>query len=119
MRPLEAIFFDVDDTLYSTTEFAARARRNAVRAMRKAGLRLEEEACLHELEEVVNEFTSNYEHHFDKLLLRLPREMLGGVSPLILVAAGMIGYHDTKFHDLSPYEDAIEVLRILRERGVK
>lgn len=117
-RPLSAIFLDVDDTLYSTTEFAARARRNAVKAMIRAGLRMEEEACLHELEEVVAEFSSNYEHHFDKLLLRLPREMLGGISPMILVAAGMIGYHDTKFHDLSPYEDAIEVLRILGDRGL-
>jgi putative hydrolase of the HAD superfamily len=118
MRPLEAVFFDVDDTLYSTTEFAALARRNAVRRMIKAGLKMDEEACLHELEEVVSEFSSNYEHHFDKLLLRLPREMLGGVSPLILVAAGMVGYHDTKFHDLSPYEDALEVLGLLRRRGL-
>jgi putative hydrolase of the HAD superfamily len=117
-KPLQALFLDVDDTLYSTTEFAAQARRNAVKAMIRAGLRIDEEACLHELEEVVSEFSSNYEHHFDKLLLRLPRERLGGVSPLILVAAGMVGYHDTKFHDLKPYEDVIEVLKILRERAL-
>jgi len=118
VRPLSAVFFDVDDTLYSTTEFAARARRAAVQAMIAAGLRMEEEDCLRELEEVIQEFSSNYEHHFDKLLLRLPRETLGGVSPLILVAAGMVGYHDTKFHNLSPYEDAIEVLRQLKDRGM-
>ncbi|MHC4884022.1 MAG: HAD-IA family hydrolase [Planctomycetota bacterium] len=117
--PLEAIFFDVDDTLFSTTEFAAAARRNAVRAMIQAGLDIEEDECLRELEEVIQEFSSNYEHHFDKLLLRLPRERLRGVSPLVLVAAGMTGYHDTKFHGLSPYEDAIEVLKILGERGLK
>ena len=29
---LRAILFDIDDTLYSTTEFARRARRNAVPA---------------------------------------------------------------------------------------
>ncbi len=28
---LRAIFFDIDDTLFSTSEFAAAARRNAVR----------------------------------------------------------------------------------------
>jgi len=118
-RPLEAIFFDIDDTMYSTTEFAARARRNAVRAMIRAGLRMEEEACLRELEEVIEEFSSNYEHHFDKLLLRLPRSVVGDSSPLVLVAAGMSGYHDTKFHDLSPYEDVIGVLKVLQERGVR
>lgn len=118
-RPLEAIFFDVDDTLYSTTEFAATARKNAVRAMIDSGLQITEEECLHELEEVIQEFSSNYEHHFDKLLLRLPRERMQGVSPLVLVAAGMVGYHDTKFHGLSPYSDAIEVLKVLGERGLK
>ncbi|MFH0910374.1 MAG: HAD family hydrolase [Planctomycetota bacterium] len=116
MKPLSAVFFDVDDTLYSTTEFAALARRAAVHAMIAAGLQMDEESCLRELEEVVAEFSSNYEHHFDKLLLRLPRKTLGEVSPLVLVAAGMVGYHDTKFHNLTPYEDAVEVLRILRER---
>lgn len=118
-KPLRAIYFDVDDTMYSTTEFSARARRNAVRAMIAAGLQMDEEACLHELTEVISEFSSNYEHHFDKLLLRLPREMLGGMSPMILVAAGMVGYHDTKFHNLSPFEDAIEVLRLLNERHLR
>jgi putative hydrolase of the HAD superfamily len=118
-KPLDAIFFDVDDTLYSTTEFAAQARRNAVRNMIASGLDMDEDECLAELEEVISEFSSNYEHHFDKLLLRLPRESLRGVSPLVLVAAGMIGYHDTKFHGLHPHTDAIEVLKILRERQVK
>ena len=37
---LKAIFFDIDDTLFSTTEFADRARRGAVDAMRRYGLRL-------------------------------------------------------------------------------
>lgn len=119
MRDLQCIFFDIDDTMYSTTEFAARARKNAVQAMIRAGLRLGEEECLKELDEVISEFSSNYEHHFDKLLLRLPREAIGDSSPLILVAAGMCGYHDTKFHDLSPFEDAIEVLKLLRERKLR
>ena len=37
-RPLEAIFFDIDDTLFSTTVFADKARRAAVDAMTAAGL---------------------------------------------------------------------------------
>lgn len=118
MSELEAIFFDIDDTIYSTTEFAARARRNAVKAMINAGLQMDEDECLKELEEVIEEFSSNYEHHFDKLLLRLPRSVIGNSSPLVLVAAGMMGYHDTKFHNLSPYEDAIEVLKILKDKSL-
>ena len=56
----------------SITEFAQQARLNAVNAMIKAGLQMGPEELLLELNEVIQEFTSNHEHHFDKLLLRLP-----------------------------------------------
>jgi|ADurb_Met_02_Slu_FD_contig_91_417335_length_6186_multi_10_in_0_out_0_3 putative hydrolase of the HAD superfamily len=110
---LRAIFFDLDDTLYSTSEFALRARRNSVEAMVKAGLRADPSALLAELIEVVEEFSSNYERHFDQLLQRLPRRLYRGVNPAIIVAAGVAAYHDTKFRYLCPYEDAYEVLRDL------
>ena len=110
---LRAIFFDVDDTLYSTSEFSEKARRNSIDAMIKAGLKADPEFLLAELEEVVREFSSNYEYHFDKLLLRLPRRLYRGINPAILIAAGVAAYHDTKFRYLRPFEDAYEVLRAL------
>ncbi len=110
---LKAIFFDVDDTLYSTTEFADKARRMAVEAMRRCGLRLPSEHILRELTEVISEFSSNYEHHFDKLILRLPRRAFDGVNPAILVAAGVQAYHDAKFRLLRPYPDVRPVLERL------
>ncbi len=42
-RPLKAFFFDIDDTVYSITDFAQLARRAAVRAMIEAGLKIDEE----------------------------------------------------------------------------
>ena len=42
MALLDAVFFDIDDTLFPTTEFAQRARWNAVKAMVAAGLELPE-----------------------------------------------------------------------------
>lgn len=113
---LRAIFFDIDDTLYSTSEFAALARKNAIENMRAHGFRMSVEDALRELEEIVGEFTSNYEHHFDKLLLRVPRHYYEPVSPTILVAAAVVGYHETKFRSLRAYEDAVDVLRLLREQ---
>lgn len=107
---LKAIFFDIDDTLFSTTDFASKARRAAVEAMRRRGLRLPTEHILRELHEVIVEFSSNHEHHFDKLLLRLPRRSWDGVNPAILVAAGVQAYHDSKFHQLRPYPDVRPVL---------
>jgi putative hydrolase of the HAD superfamily len=111
---LRAIFFDIDDTLYSTSEFANLARRNAIENMRAHGFKMATEDALRELKEVVTEFSSNYEHHFDKLLRRVPKHYWEGVSPTILVAAAVVGYHETKFRELRPYEDAVDVLKELK-----
>ncbi|MCU0722403.1 MAG: TIGR02253 family HAD-type hydrolase [Planctomycetes bacterium] len=111
--PLQAVFFDIDDTLYSTSEFARRARANAIRAMIRMGLKVTLEQGLHELDEVVAEFTSNYPNHYDKLLSRLPREAWEGTNPAVLVASGVVAYHQTKFAELFPYPDVVEVLKLL------
>lgn len=110
---LHAIFFDIDDTLYSTSEFSEEARKNSLEAMIEQGLTMSKEQLFEELQEVIREFSSNYEHHFDKLLLRLPRRYYKGKNPAIIVAAGVMAYHDTKSRLLAPYEDAVEVLRLL------
>lgn len=110
---LDAIFFDVDDTLFSTSEFAARARLASCEAMHAVGLKLEPAVLLAELEEVVAEFTSNYDHHFDQLLRRIPRRHYKGVNPAVITAAAVIAYHGTKQSELSPFPDAIALLEDL------
>ncbi len=117
MSPLRAVLFDIDDTLYSTTAFAKTARRNAVLAMIGAGLEAEPEAALKELDEVIAEFSSNYDHHFDKLLMRFEGQ-LGGRNPALVVAAGVVAYHNTKFEALEPFPDVIPLLADLRRCGV-
>lgn len=119
MTQLKAILFDIDDTLFSTTEFARRARTNAVRAMIQAGLDLPEEVVLKELDEVLTEFSSNYEHHFDKLLYRLRPGALARINPALLVAAGVAAYHDTKFRELAPFDDVFPLLADLKRAGVR
>lgn len=118
MPKLKAILFDIDDTLFSTTEFARKARRNAVQAMIKAGLDLPEDLVLRELDEVLSEFTSNYEHHFDKLLQRLRPSSLERTNPALIVAAGVCAYHDTKFRELHPFDDIVPLLADLKRAGV-
>jgi len=119
MSPIRAVLFDVDDTLYSTTDFARRARRNAVRGMIRAGLALPEEEVIQELEEVIREFGSNYEHHYDKLLMRLSREAQQGVNPAMIVAGGVVAYHDTKFEELHPFDDVKPLLAALAQARVR
>jgi putative hydrolase of the HAD superfamily len=119
MTELRAILFDIDDTLCDTTGFARQARRNAVKAMVAAGLKADSEAVFAELEEVIAEFSSNYEHHFDKLLLRLPRESLANLNRSLVVAAGVAAYHDTKFHELRSFPGVLELFRDLHAAGLR
>jgi putative hydrolase of the HAD superfamily len=116
---LDAVLFDLDDTLVPTTAFARQARLNAVRAMVAAGLAVPVERAARELEEVIAEFSSNYEAHYDKLLLRLGPEATRGVNPALVVAAGVVAYHDTKFRELRPYPDVLPLLAGLRGAGVR
>ena len=119
MLGLDAVFFDIDDTLCATTAFAQRARRNAVRAMISAGVRAREDDVYGELEQVIAEFSSNYEHHFDKLLLRLDPSALDHLNPALVVAAGVAAYHDTKFRELQPFPGVHSLLRDLRAAATK
>jgi putative hydrolase of the HAD superfamily len=118
MPRIDAIFFDIDDTLFPTTEFAQRARWNAVKAMVAAGLELPEKLVYQELCEVIAEFTSNYGNHYDHLLKRLGSDSIHDVNPALIVAAGVVAYHDTKFREIAPYEDVVPLLRDLRAADI-
>ena len=109
-RQLDAIFFDIDDTLFSTSVFASKARRAAIDAMINTGLRASRDEGLRELEEVVAEFGSNYGTHFDKVVDRLPAEAGKGLNKAMVVAAGVVAYHETKWRELQVYDDVYEVL---------
>jgi putative hydrolase of the HAD superfamily len=118
-RVLRLITFDVDDTLYSSTDFARLARENALKAMLAAGLKSDLPALQTELDEIVQEFTSNDEHHFDRLLCRIPESQLDGINPAVLIAAGVTAYHDTVHDSLRAYEDALECIKKLHGLGYK
>ncbi|MBI5779940.1 MAG: HAD-IA family hydrolase [Planctomycetes bacterium] len=117
MSTLKAVFFDIDDTLYSTSLFASRARHNSIRAMMALGLDFPEKALVRELEEVIREFSSNYDRHFDKLLLRIPKRAYDGVNPATLVAGAVIAYHETKSRELLPFPDVAAALKALARTG--
>ena len=119
MSNLSIVFFDLDDTLFSTSVFSRQARRNAVEAMVAAGLQAPVEDCMRELDEVLTEFGSNYEHHFERLLQRLSPEALGPSNPALLSAAAVIAYHDTKFRQLAPFPDVADVLARLSRAGAR
>ncbi|MFY9344503.1 MAG: HAD-IA family hydrolase [Planctomycetota bacterium] len=112
-KTLDAIFFDIDDTLFSTSVFADKARRAAIDAMIQAGLSADRTAAMRELDEVIAEFSSNYGGHFDKVLDRLGPESFDGHNRAVIVAAGVVAYHATKWRELKVHDDVYEVLKWL------
>ena len=76
---------------------------------------LDEDEVYAELEEVIHEFSSNYEHHFDKLLLRLGEEHTAHLNRALVVAAGVAAYHDTKFSELHPFPGVHELFGELHD----
>ncbi len=113
--PLRAIFFDIDDTLFSTTAFVERARGNAIQAMLNRGLKANKSDLLLELQSVVQEFGSNDTRHYNRLLQRLPLEATQGCNTVLLVMAGVMAYHETKWKELRLREEAVSLLQGLSQ----
>jgi putative hydrolase of the HAD superfamily len=112
---IKATIFDLDDTLYNSTELSTHARRNAIRAMIDLGLPVTFEDAYQVLTEVVKEYGSNYEYHFDQMLKRL-----GVVQhSKLYVSAGMIAYHDIKFTNIRPFHDVIPTFISLKKLEIK
>ncbi|HLX63891.1 MAG TPA: HAD family hydrolase [Planctomycetota bacterium] len=116
-HPLALITFDIDDTLYASTDFARLARENALKAMIATGLNVSLDQAAAELDEIVAEFTSNDEKQFDRLLERLPKSCSCDFNAAVLVAIGVAAYHDTIHESFMPYEDGVEAFKRLHARG--
>ncbi|WP_297419301.1 TIGR02253 family HAD-type hydrolase [Thermococcus sp.] len=111
---IKVVFFDLDDTIVDTTRLAEMARRNAIENMVRHGLPVDFDTAYGELLELIKEYGSNFNRHFDYLLRRLEIPY----DPK-LVAAGVISYHNTKFAYLRTVRGVRRLLLELQKDGYR
>ena len=110
---IKAILFDIDNTLFPSSEFSEMARRNALRAMIEAGMKADFRRAMKELEKIVAKQGPNSQNHFDLLVARF-----GAKGNKKLIAAGIAAYHNAKASIL-PYPEVPRTLLALRHKGYK
>ena len=107
-KKIDAVFFDLDDTLFNSTLMSQTARMNAIRAIREAGLDIDRNEAFELLMQIVKKYGSNYPNHFDRLI-----EELGFETHPKLIAAAVVAYHRTKISLLQPFPDVVLTLLTL------
>jgi putative hydrolase of the HAD superfamily len=108
------VFFDVDDTLLDTSTFAETARKAAIELMVDNGLPLDKDEAYGVLKTIIRQKGSNYGKHFNILT----EVVLGHEDPM-LVALGMITYHNVKIALLRPFAETIDTLIYLKSQGYR
>jgi len=108
---IQRIFFDIDDTLFPTSEFAELARKNAIRAMIEQGVQESPEYLYSVLMRIFEKKGSNYSKAFDELCVQLKIK-----RPARFIAAAVAAYHNTK-SSILPYPEVPILLLKLREHG--
>ncbi len=104
---------DIDDTLFPSNEFSNLARKNAITALLRMGIKQRKEKIETDLKEIIEKEGSNSSNHFDLLCKKYKIK-----EPGKFIAAAVAAYHDTKT-TISPFPFVQIALLKMREQGIK
>lgn len=110
---VKCLLFDIDDTLFPSSEFSSLARKNALNAMIGMGFPAEYGELEAKLLGIIAKRGSNYPGHFNDLC-----KEYGQKEPGRFIAAAVAAYHDTKTA-IAPYPKVPMTLLKLREGGFR
>ncbi len=113
-RPIQAVVFDLDNTLTDFMEAKDRAVRAAADAMVDAGLRMDPSDVYDGVFAIYDEVGIEHQRVFDRFL----EQHAGEVDPSIL-AAGVVAYRRAREAHLVPYPHVRAVLHRLVKEGYK
>ncbi len=114
MRKVEALVFDLDNTLVDFMRMKREAVRAASEAMVGAGLKMKPEEVYEEVFHIYDKEGIEDQRVFNKLL----EKILGRIDWHIL-AAGIVAYRKAKEANLRPYPNVRKLLVELLKRGYK
>ncbi len=108
---LKAILFDLDNTLIDFMELKKMACRDSIKAMIKAGLKMDEKKSYRLLFDVYYKYGLEYGKIFQKFLL----ETTGRVDVKVL-SAGIVAYRFAQARNRKPYRNVIPALTELKKK---
>ena len=118
---IKLVAFDLDDTLFNGTLLVKKARQAGIEMMQKYGFPLDYEFAIDLLNNVVKEYGSNSQNHYDYLFMKIQNHPeITLEKPLNVnkfISAGIIGYHREKVKHFQPFRDVKSNLTKLRKKG--
>lgn len=111
MVKIKAVFFDLDNTLIDFMGMKRKASKAAIKAMIRAGLRVDEKKAWQLLQGLFREHGIEDQKIFDKFL----RRTTGDVDISVL-AAGVVAYRRVKRRMLKPYPNVRRTLAALSKQ---
>jgi len=124
MCPIKLIGFDLDDCLFDSTGLSYNARIKGIDAMIKLGLKIDRNEAVRIINDIVQEFSSNFSKHFNFFLRRLNQlndniEFIRHNDRYKFIAAAVMAYHEEKVSSIRLYDDVETCLSKLKNLSIK